>query len=108
MRKQDDPSNPPGPLTGQGEDKVVVKIVLSDNDNYNDNVQTFTFSSTKEGAATQEGTDVQEDVNGLTRDMLSEEVSSTAGRLPPQQAPLPETNRSQSVKRSRACGRLEL
>jgi hypothetical protein len=64
----------------------VVKTVLSDNNNDDNNVQTFTFSSTEEGAATQEGTDVQEDVNGLTRDLLlSEEVSSTAGQLPPQQ-----------------------
>jgi hypothetical protein len=85
MQKQDDPSNPPGPLTGQGEDEVVVKTVLSDDDNDDDNVQTFTFSSTEEGVATQEGTDVQEDVNSLTRDLLSEEVSSTSGRLPPQQ-----------------------
>jgi hypothetical protein len=60
MQKQDDdPSNPPGPSTGQGEDKVMVKTVLNDDDNDNNNVQTFTFSSTK-GAATQEGTDVQE------------------------------------------------
>jgi hypothetical protein len=79
MQKQDDPSNPPGPSTGQGEDKAVVKTVLSDDDNSDDNVQTFTFSSTKEGAATQDGTGVQEDVNGPTRDLLSEEVSSTAG-----------------------------
>jgi hypothetical protein len=80
MQKQDDPSNSPGPLIGQGEDKVVVKTVLSDNDKDDDNVQTFTFSiSTEEGAAIQEGTDVQEDVNGPTRDLLSEEVSSTAG-----------------------------
>jgi hypothetical protein len=74
MQKQDDPLNPPGPLTGQGEDEVMVKTVLSDDDNNDNNVQTFTFSSTKEGAATQEGTDVQEDVNGPTRDLLSEEV----------------------------------
>jgi hypothetical protein len=85
MRKQDDPSNPPGPSTGQGEDEVLVKTILSDDNNDDDNVQTFTFSSTEEGAATQEGTDVQEDVNGPTRDLLSEEVSSTAGRLPPLQ-----------------------
>jgi hypothetical protein len=85
MRKQDDPLNPPGPSTGQGEDKIMVKTVLSDDDNNNDNVQTFTFSSTKEGMVTQEGTDVQGDVNGPTRDLLSEEVLSTAGQLPPQQ-----------------------
>jgi hypothetical protein len=64
----------------------VVKTVLSDdNNNNNNNVQTFTITSTEEGAATQEGADVQEDVNGLTRDLRSEEVWSTAGRLPPQQ-----------------------
>jgi hypothetical protein len=79
MQKQDDPLNPPGPLTGQGEDEVVVETVLSDNDNHDDNVQTFTFSSTEEGSTTQERTNVQEDVSGPTKDLLSEEVSSTAG-----------------------------
>jgi hypothetical protein len=73
MRKQDGPSNPPGPSTGQGEDEVVVETVLSDDDNDDVNVQTYTFSSTEEGATTQEGTDVQEDVNGLTRDLLTNE-----------------------------------
>jgi hypothetical protein len=82
MQKQDEPSNLPEPLAGQGGDEVVVKTALSDNDNDDDNVQTFTFSSTEEGAAAEEGTDVQEDVNGQTRDLLSEEVSSTAERLP--------------------------
>jgi hypothetical protein len=93
MRKQDDPSNPPGPSTGQGKDKVVVEIALSDDNNDEDNVQTFTFNSTKEGAATQDGTgDLQEDVNGPTRDLLSETYYQLQDDFLHNRAPLPETN----------------
>ena len=53
MQGQDGIPNPHRSLPGQGPNDIVVETVLSDN-NDDDNVRTFTFSSTEEGAAGQE------------------------------------------------------
>jgi hypothetical protein len=86
MQKQDDPSNPPGPLTGQGEDSWSRPSSVG-------TTMTTTTSKPSPVAALKKVRQPKKVqmckkmsmVNGPTRDLLSEEVSSTAGQLPPQE-----------------------
>jgi hypothetical protein len=62
MQSQDGSPNPHRSSPGQGPNDIVVETVLSE-DNDDDNVRTFTFSSTEEGAAGQEDAE-QEPITG--------------------------------------------
>ena len=86
MQSQDGTPNPHRSSPGQGPNDIVVETVLSE-DNDDDNVRTFTFSSTEEGAAGQENAE-QEPITGQARGRSREEVSPRSGRLPTQPSPV--------------------
>ena len=86
MQSQDGSPNPHRSSPGQGPDEIVVETVLSDN-NDDDNVRTFTFSSTEEGTAGQENMEQETNI-GQARGRSREEVPPRSGRLPTQPSPI--------------------